>query len=65
MLLSPCRDSISGIVGSFLSVGAFSGWRALTIEHMGVVKVMNLQRTSEASLFQVSRANSKQKSKYR
>ena len=27
-----CRDSISGILGSFWSGGAFSGWRALTVE---------------------------------
>ena len=32
MVLSPCRDSISGFLGSFQSGGAFSGWRALTIE---------------------------------
>ena len=29
--LSPCRDSISGFLGSFQSGGAFSGRRALTI----------------------------------
>ena len=32
MLLSPCRNSISGILGSFQSGEAFSGWRGLTIE---------------------------------
>ena len=32
MLLSPCRDSISGILGSFQSGGTFSGRRALAIE---------------------------------
>ena len=26
-----CRDSISGLLGSFLSGGAISGWRVLTI----------------------------------
>ena len=31
--LSPCRDSISGNLGSFFFGGAFSGRRALTIEH--------------------------------
>ena len=31
-VLSPCRDSISGFLGSFQSGGAFSGRRALTIE---------------------------------
>ena len=31
-----CRDSISGILGSFKSGGAFSDWRALTIEHLVV-----------------------------
>ena len=32
MVLSPCRGSISGFLGSFQSRGAFLGWRALTIE---------------------------------
>ena len=32
MLLSPCRGSISDILGSFQSGGALSCWRALTIE---------------------------------
>ena len=32
MVLSPCRGSISGFVGSFQSGGTFSGRRALTIE---------------------------------
>ena len=32
MVLSPCRDSISGFLGSFQSGGAFFGRRALTIE---------------------------------
>ena len=32
MFLSPCKDSISGILGRFESGGAFSGWRALTTE---------------------------------
>ena len=31
MVLSHCRDSISGFLGSFRSGGAFSGQRALTI----------------------------------
>ena len=34
MLLSPCRDSISCNFKQFLSGGAFSGWRALTIERL-------------------------------
>ena len=33
MVLSPCRDSISGPLGNFQSGGVFSGQRALTIEH--------------------------------
>ena len=33
-LLSPCRGSISDILGSFQSRGALSGLRALTIEHL-------------------------------
>ena len=32
MVPSPCRDSISGFLGSFQSAGVFSGRRALTIE---------------------------------
>ena len=32
MVLSPCRDSISGFLGNFQSGGVFSGRRALTIE---------------------------------
>ena len=28
----PCRGSIAGLLGSFLSGGAISGWRVLTIE---------------------------------
>ena len=32
MVLSPCRDSISGFLGRFQSGGVFSGRRALTIE---------------------------------
>ena len=32
MVLSPCRDSISGFLDSFQSGGALSDWRALTIE---------------------------------
>ena len=32
MVLSPCRVSISGFLGSFQSGGALSGQRALTIE---------------------------------
>ena len=34
MVLSPCRDSISGFVGSLQSGGAFPSWRALTIENL-------------------------------
>ena len=52
MVLSPCRDSISVFLGSFWSVGVFFGQRALTIERsvrVGVVRVMNLQRTSKES----------------
>ena len=30
MVPSPCRDSISGFLGSFQSGGAFSGRRGLT-----------------------------------
>ena len=33
MILSPCRDSISGFLGSFQSGGAFPGRRTLAIEH--------------------------------
>ena len=33
MVPSPCRDSISGLLDSFQSGGAFSGQRVLTIEH--------------------------------
>ena len=32
MVLSSCRGSISGLLDSFLSGGASSGWRVLTIE---------------------------------
>ena len=32
MVLSPCRNSISGFVGSLQSGGGFCGRRALTIE---------------------------------
>ena len=32
MLFSPCRDPISGILGSFQSGGVFTGRRALTTE---------------------------------
>ena len=32
MVSLPCRDSISGFLGSFQSGGVFSGRRALTIE---------------------------------
>ena len=32
MVLPPCRNSISGFIGSFQSGGALSGQRALTIE---------------------------------
>ena len=31
-VLSACRGSIPGFLGSFLSGGAISGWRVLTIE---------------------------------
>ena len=34
MVLSPCRGSISGFLGSFQSGGAFFGLRALTIERL-------------------------------
>ena len=34
MLLLPCRDSISSILGNCQSGGVFSGWRALTIERL-------------------------------
>ena len=44
-LLSPCRDSISGIVGCFQSRGAFSGRRALTIEHLLMSGCGQVQRT--------------------
>ena len=46
MLSSPCRDSISGNLGSFYSRGAFSGWRALTIEHSlmsGCVQIRTME----------------------
>ena len=33
MVLSHCKDFISGFVGSFQPGGTFSGRRALTIEH--------------------------------
>ena len=59
MVLSPFRDSVSGILGSAQSGEVFSGWRALTNER----PVMNgcgqgLLKEAEA---QVSRANSWQK----
>ena len=34
MLLLPCRDSISGILGNCQSGGVFSGRKALTIERL-------------------------------
>ena len=34
MVLSPCRDYISGFLGSFPSGGAFLGQKTLTIEHL-------------------------------
>ena len=53
MVLSPCRDSISGFVGSLQSGGGFCGRRALTIECLVVSRYgqghMNLQRTSKGS----------------
>ena len=54
--------------GSFQSGGAFSGRRALTIERSvmsGVVRVMNLRRTSEEAVALVSWADSWGKWKYR
>ena len=49
MVLSPCRGSISGFLGSFQSGGVFLGRKALTIEHSvmsgcTVVRVVNLQK---------------------
>ena len=69
MVLSPCRGSISGILGSFQSGGAFLGRRALTIER----SVMNgcgqghesAKKLLKEAVNQVSWANSQQKWKYK
>ena len=49
MVLSPCRGSISGFLGSFQSGGAFLGWRALTIERSVMSGCGQGHETSEGS----------------
>ena len=52
MVLSPCRDSISGFVGCLQSGGRFCGQRALTIERLVVSRYgqgHELARTSKGS----------------
>ena len=69
MVLSPCRGSISGFLGSFQSGGAFLGQRALTIE----CSVMSgcdqghepTKKLLKEAVDQVSQANSRQKWKYK
>ena len=68
-VLSPCRDSISGFLGSFQSREAFLGRKALTIE----LSVMSgcgqghepAKKPLKEAVDQVSRANSRQKWKYK
>ena len=69
MILSPCRSSVSGFLGSFQSGGAFLGRRALTIECLvmsGCGQVINLQKKIlKGAMDQVSWASFCQKWKYK
>ena len=69
-LLSSCRGTIFGSVGSLQSDGAFTGWRALTIDSLllcvcvWVISWTEREYVNEV-LDHVSSASCKQKWKYR